>query len=116
MSIIWIEKTRFSQTVFQSKRSRTCDLIRKIPEANYMGRLKSIIFIMNGTWISFRKIAGHSKISKHARKEESEFNMNSSPNRHICLGAHPSLSKRARGATSAGLLGFKSQLNYLLVM
>lgn len=116
MSVIWIEKTRFSQTVFQPERSRTCDLIRKIPETNYTERLKSIIFIMNGAWISFGKRAGHSKISKHAQKEESEFNTNSSPNRHICLGAHPPLSKRAREATSAGLLGFKSQLNYLVGM
>lgn len=91
MSVIRIEKTSFSQTVFQPERCRTCDLIREIPETNYTERLKSIIFIMNGAWISFGKIAGHFQISKRAQKEESEFNTNSSPNRHICLRARPPL-------------------------
>lgn len=78
MSIIWIEKASFSQTVFQPERSSTCDLIREIPETNYMERLKSIIFIMNGAWIALED-------SWTLQKEESDFSTNSSPNRHICL-------------------------------
>lgn len=112
-----MRKQDFPRQYFNQKEMECGDSIRETPETDYTIGLKSINQLMNGAGRSLGRWCGLSEMSKQWPPKGKLIQCSFSPVTVLSLSVcPPPLTEQQSGAASAGLMEFKSQLNYSLAV